>query len=119
MTTSEYAALAILWCFGVLLIIFPEEMGRTGRSLRTWPSSGLDGVHMGAGDGHRKLFVVFDPPWWRIDRWLWWARSVRGGIPNGKVLVTNPRNIRTMLEVRVFEKQATWKIDRFRRKHAE
>lgn len=25
---------------------------------------------MGGTDG--RLFEVFDPPWWRLDQWVWW-----------------------------------------------
>lgn len=37
-----------------------------------WPSRGfgLDGVYMGGDDGD--LFEVYDPPWWRFDRWYRW-----------------------------------------------
>jgi hypothetical protein len=30
-----------------------------------------DGVLFGSG--HAFCWKVFAPPWWRIDRWLWWT----------------------------------------------
>lgn len=39
--------------------------------LATWPSHGnFDGVYFGGADG--ELLEVFDPPWWRVDRWRAW-----------------------------------------------
>jgi hypothetical protein len=35
-----------------------------------------DGMLIGAKDGSGRLFRVFDPPWWRIDRWLGWYGAI-------------------------------------------
>jgi hypothetical protein len=117
-TSAETFFLVLALWFGFILVVFPGEMARVLRLLSRWPSSGMDGVHMGAGEGHRHLYVVFDPPWWKLARWAWWLRAVRVGIPTGKVLLSSPLDGK-LAEFRIFEKQATWKLDRFRRKHAE
>jgi hypothetical protein len=54
------------------------------RALR-WPSRGFDGVRIGSGDGGH-LYVVFDPPWWAIHRWIWWLFSRVAS--RGRVTVT-------------------------------
>lgn len=39
----------------------------------------LDGVRLVGGGGIS--YAVFDPPWWRLDRWIIWtlARRLPGG----------------------------------------
>ena len=43
----------------------------------------FDRLQCGNGSGDGILYEVFDPPWWRIDRWFdWWfkQRSVARGL---------------------------------------
>lgn len=45
----------------------------------------FDRVRLGSGDGW--LYEVFDPPWWRIDRWIWWAFAIRRRGEHGTVSI--------------------------------
>jgi hypothetical protein len=116
----EYLAFvgACLLAYFASLWVFPEWLRAIDRwrvCAVTWPSRGLDGLHMGSGADHAQLFVVFDPPWWKANRWIWWLRTMRSGIPTGRVPVTFAG---ISAEVRVFEKQPTHRLVNFRRKHA-
>lgn len=41
------------------------------RAVAKWPSKGFDRMLTGQHGG--LLVEVFDPPWWRLNRWAWWA----------------------------------------------
>jgi hypothetical protein len=32
----------------------------------------FDGMQCGNGSGDSVVYEIFDPPWWRIDRWFNW-----------------------------------------------
>jgi hypothetical protein len=40
--------------------------------------TGLDGSRCGNGSGDSMLYEIFDPPWWRLDRWASWVFTARG-----------------------------------------
>jgi hypothetical protein len=44
-------------------------------------------------DGAGNVYLVFDPPWWRVDRWLWWVyQQNRVEVPTrpvGRVMLNN------------------------------
>ena len=43
----------------------------------------LDGVTV--GDAYGRLWEVFDPPWWRLDRWVRWCWPMRRRVlPDGR-----------------------------------
>lgn len=45
---------------------------------RVYPGSPLDAV----------VVIVFNPRWWRFDRWLFWAWLKIRGVPRGKACFT-------------------------------
>jgi hypothetical protein len=108
------------WTVGLfwaaVVLAFPEVSSSVRRFVRRtaeWPSRGFDGLHIGSGYAGSKLFVVFDPPWWRIGRWIWWARTIRGGATTGVVPIYVEGATH---EVRVFEKPRPRMIDPRRRR---
>lgn len=48
------------------------------------------------GDGRGSQFELFDPPWWRLDRWLWWLWAVRRAGEHGTVTIGVDGGMRTV-----------------------
>lgn len=91
---------------GLAALVFPElpraveRLARGALRRAQWPSSGLDGICIGGGPGHRQLFTVFDPPLWKVSRWVWAAREAARGTATAKIRIYG----RT---VRAFEKRGS------------
>jgi hypothetical protein len=74
----------------------------------------FDHVLMGNGSGDGEVYEVFDPPWWKLLRWLsWWflfrgrARGVLTILISGK-----PRNVRCRQVPRVIPHPITYPTSR-------
>jgi hypothetical protein len=103
---DDFVLDASVWVLLILgtTVMFPELKALGSRLLSSaarvlsWPSNGYDGFSMGGGRDSRQLFVVFDPPFWKIHRWAWMLREISRGTPTGKVRVLGR-------ELRAFEKR--------------
>jgi hypothetical protein len=65
--------------------------------------TGLDGVRCGNGSGDCIVYEVFDPPWWRVDRWFSWffikrnrARGTLQIIESGQPRVVRCRAVQSI-----------------------
>lgn len=43
----------------------------------------FDRMRLGGADD--AIYEVFDPPWWRLDRWAWWWARVRRADAHGTI----------------------------------
>lgn len=57
----------------------------------------MDGARVGLGTGYGEgEYELFDPPWWRVDRWLWWLWFVRRHQAHGTVTIGFEDGTRTV-----------------------